>query len=50
MCFPGVHLPAETKKTGHKHESKDTATVSATANAAQKSDGILKPQKENVPR
>ncbi|XP_040919687.1 small kinetochore-associated protein isoform X2 [Toxotes jaculatrix] len=42
----GAQLPAETKKTGHKFESKDTAT----ANAAQKSDGILKSQKENVPR
>ncbi|XP_039981473.1 small kinetochore-associated protein [Xiphias gladius] len=40
----GVQLPAETKKTGHKFESRDTA------NAAQKSDGILKPQKENVAR
>ncbi|XP_035535178.1 small kinetochore-associated protein [Morone saxatilis] len=42
----GVQLPAETKKTGHKLESKDTATVSGTG----KSDGILKSQKENVPR
>ncbi|GAA6214910.1 girdin-like [Lates japonicus] len=42
----GLQLPAETKKTGHKVESKDTATASA----AQKSDGILKPQKENVLR
>ncbi|CAK6975985.1 small kinetochore-associated protein [Scomber scombrus] len=31
----GMHLPAETKRT---------------ANADQRSDGILKPQKENVPR
>ncbi|XP_074472667.1 small kinetochore-associated protein [Sebastes fasciatus] len=45
----GVQLPAEMKKTGNKPESRDTATVSATANA-QKSEGILKPQKENVPR
>lgn len=45
-----MQLPAETKKTGHKLEPKDTATVSSTANAAQKSDGILKSQKENVPR
>ncbi|KAM8726124.1 small kinetochore-associated protein isoform 1-T2 [Acanthopagrus schlegelii] len=42
----GVQLPPETKRTA----LKDTATVSATANAAQKSDGILKSQKENVPR
>nr|XP_020459639.1 uncharacterized protein LOC109962340 isoform X2 [Monopterus albus]XP_020459640.1 uncharacterized protein LOC109962340 isoform X2 [Monopterus albus] len=48
--IPRVHLPAETKKTSHKPESKDTATVSATVNAAQKSDGILRTQKENVPR
>ncbi|KAI3364133.1 hypothetical protein L3Q82_010952, partial [Scortum barcoo] len=41
-----AQLPAEMKKTSHK----DTAAVSATAHAAQKSDGILKPQKENVPR
>ncbi|KAM7395106.1 hypothetical protein PAMA_006722 [Pampus argenteus] len=34
-------LPAETKKT---------ATVSATVNAVQRSDGVLKPQKENVLR
>ncbi|XP_070782347.1 small kinetochore-associated protein [Enoplosus armatus] len=46
----GHLLPAETKKTGHKLESRDTVTVSATTNAAQKSDGILKSQKENVPR
>ncbi|KAM3602297.1 uncharacterized protein V6R79_001560 [Siganus canaliculatus] len=46
----GVQLPAETKKAGHKPESKDTATVSATANAGQKSDAILKSHKENVPR
>ncbi|XP_070705803.1 small kinetochore-associated protein [Pempheris klunzingeri] len=46
----GTQLPAETKKTAHKLESKDTGTVSATANAAFKSDGILKSQKENVPR
>uniref|UniRef100_UPI0037E93AC6 small kinetochore-associated protein n=1 Tax=Semicossyphus pulcher TaxID=241346 RepID=UPI0037E93AC6 len=40
----GMHLPAETKKMGHKVESKDTA------NGPQKSDGVLKPQKENVQR
>lgn len=40
-----MHLIAETKK-GHK----DTVTVSGTANAAQKSDAILKSQKDNVPR
>nr|XP_046228306.1 small kinetochore-associated protein [Scatophagus argus] len=44
----GVQVPAETKKTGHKPEPKDTAAV--TANAAQKSDGVLKCQKENLPR
>ncbi|XP_022625448.1 girdin-like [Seriola dumerili] len=44
----GAQLPAETKKTGNKFESKDTAA--ASANAAQKSDGILRPQKENLPR
>ncbi|XP_068433356.1 small kinetochore-associated protein isoform X2 [Clinocottus analis] len=38
------------KKAGCKFESKDTATVSATANVAQKSDGIFKPQKESVPK
>ncbi|XP_041661739.1 small kinetochore-associated protein [Cheilinus undulatus] len=41
----GMHLPTETKKPGHKVESRDTGT-----NANQKSDGALKPQKENVPR
>ncbi|XP_031717544.1 small kinetochore-associated protein [Anarrhichthys ocellatus] len=46
----GVHLPAEMKKAGDKFESKDRAPVSATENAAQKSDGILKHQKENVPK
>lgn len=50
MCFSGVQLPTETKKTGHKPESKDAVTVSATANAGHKSDGILRSQKENVPR
>ena len=45
-----MQLPAGTKKIGHKPESRDTATVSASANAAQKSDGILKPQNENVPK
>lgn len=47
MCFPGVQLPAETKKTGHKLECRDIASVPPTA---QKSDGILKPQKENLQR
>ncbi|XP_042359674.1 girdin-like [Plectropomus leopardus] len=46
----GMQLPAETKKTGHKLESRDTATVPTTVNATQKSDGILKPQKENMQR
>nr|XP_033504982.1 small kinetochore-associated protein [Epinephelus lanceolatus] len=46
----GVQLPAETKKMGHKLESRDTAAVHPTANTAQKSDGILKPQKENMQR
>ncbi|KAG8011397.1 hypothetical protein GBF38_006170, partial [Nibea albiflora] len=40
----GAQLPAETKKAGHKFESKDTAST------AQKSDGVLKSQKDNVPR
>nr|XP_040016600.1 small kinetochore-associated protein [Gasterosteus aculeatus aculeatus] len=44
----GVKFPAEIKKTGCKLESKDTVT--ATANAGQKSDGILKPHKENMSR
>lgn len=48
--FLGVQLAAEMKKIGHKVESKDTATISATANVAQKSDGVLRSQKENVPR
>ncbi|XP_038582775.1 small kinetochore-associated protein [Micropterus salmoides] len=46
----GVQLPAETKKTVHKLESRDTVTVSATTNAAQKSDGVLKSQKEYISR
>lgn len=45
-----MQLPAETKKTGHKLEPKDTVTGSAAANAAQKPAGILKSQKENLPR
>ncbi|XP_032399630.1 small kinetochore-associated protein [Etheostoma spectabile] len=45
----GVQLPAGTKKPVHKPESRDTATVSASTNA-QKLDGILKPQTENVPK
>ncbi|KAA8582999.1 hypothetical protein FQN60_015545, partial [Etheostoma spectabile] len=44
-----VQLPAGTKKPVHKPESRDTATVSASTNA-QKLDGILKPQTENVPK
>uniref|UniRef100_A0AAZ1XP64 Kinetochore localized astrin (SPAG5) binding protein n=2 Tax=Oreochromis aureus TaxID=47969 RepID=A0AAZ1XP64_OREAU len=46
----GVHPPAETKKNGHKQESKDTATAPATTTAAQRPDGVLKPHKENAPR
>ncbi|XP_051816893.1 small kinetochore-associated protein isoform X5 [Acanthochromis polyacanthus] len=45
-----LHLPAETKNTGHRHEPKDKATVSTAANTVQKSYGILKPQKENIAR
>lgn len=48
--WKGMQLPAETKKTGHKLEPKDTVTGSAAANAAQKPAGILKSQKENLPR
>ncbi|XP_034555679.1 small kinetochore-associated protein [Notolabrus celidotus] len=40
----GMQPHAEMKKVGHKGETKDTAT------ATQKSDGILKPQRENLPR
>lgn len=40
VCCPGAPLPAETKKAGQKD----------TASAAQKSDGVLKSQKDNVPR
>lgn len=40
----GTHLPAESKKTGHKPEPKDAATLAPTAN------GVPKSQKENVPR
>ncbi|KAK2855967.1 hypothetical protein Q5P01_004702 [Channa striata] len=40
----GLHLPGEMKKTAHKPESKDPTT----ANSVPKSDGVLKPQKENV--
>ncbi|XP_061563271.1 small kinetochore-associated protein [Cololabis saira] len=39
----GVHLPGETKKTGQKVDSKDTAAV-------PKLDGNLKVQKENLSR
>ncbi|XP_003971953.2 small kinetochore-associated protein [Takifugu rubripes] len=42
----GLQLPAETKRIGHKLEPKDAAT----ANAAQKPDGILKAQNKNIPR
>lgn len=45
-----MQLPAETKKTGLKPEPKDTVTGPAAANAAQKSAGILKSQKENMAR
>lgn len=45
-----MHFPAEMKKTAHKPESKDTASVAATANTAPKTDGVLKHLKENVPR
>ncbi|XP_029903365.1 small kinetochore-associated protein isoform X2 [Myripristis murdjan] len=38
------------KKTANKFESKDTATASSHANAIPKTDGVLKPQKENIPR
>lgn len=48
--FKGVQLPAETKKTGHKFEHKDTVTGSGPANAAQKPEGILRSQKENISR
>ncbi|XP_035000117.1 small kinetochore-associated protein isoform X2 [Hippoglossus stenolepis] len=40
----GLQVPAETKRTGRKYESKDPAS------AAPKSDGVLKPQKENTQR
>ncbi|XP_026173798.1 small kinetochore-associated protein isoform X2 [Mastacembelus armatus] len=46
----GVQLPAETKKTGQKPDCKETANVFVTENAAQKSDGIPKLQKENIPK
>ncbi|CAN9507953.1 unnamed protein product [Ophioblennius macclurei] len=42
----GLRLPAETKKTDHKPESK----ASVHTAAVHKSDGILKNAKENVPR
>ncbi|XP_075893839.1 small kinetochore-associated protein [Nelusetta ayraudi] len=45
----GTQLSADTKKTGHKNESKDTATT-ASSDVGHKSDGILKTQKENMPR
>lgn len=45
-----MQLPAETKKTGPRLEPKDAVTGHAAANTAQKPVGILKSQKENVPR
>ncbi|XP_071368714.1 small kinetochore-associated protein [Centroberyx affinis] len=45
----GLQPHPEMKKTANKLESKDTAAVS-NANAIPKTDGILKPQKDNVPR
>lgn len=46
----GMQLPAETKKTGPRLEPKDAVTGHAAANTAQKPVGILKSQKENMPR
>lgn len=46
----GTQLPADTKKTGLKIEPKEAVTGPAAANAAQKPAGILKSQKENMPR
>lgn len=45
-----MQVPAEAKKMGHKLESKDTATGSTAMSTAQKTEGILKFQKENMPR
>lgn len=46
----GMQLHAETKKTGPRLEPKDAVTGHAAANTAQKPGGILKSQKENMPR
>lgn len=47
----GMQLPTETKNTGHnKFEPKDTLTGPAAANTAPKPAGVLKSQKENMPR
>ncbi|XP_047429063.1 small kinetochore-associated protein [Mugil cephalus] len=43
-------IPRETKRTGHKLESKDTVAATQAANAGPKSDGVLKPTKENITR
>ncbi|XP_062266735.1 small kinetochore-associated protein [Platichthys flesus] len=40
----GLQVPAETKRTGRRLESKDAA------NAGPKSEGVLRPQKENTQR
>ncbi|XP_019953343.1 small kinetochore-associated protein-like [Paralichthys olivaceus] len=40
----GLQVPAETKRTGRKYESKDTG------NAAPRSDGVLRPQRDNTQR
>lgn len=50
VILPGIHPSTETKKNGHKQESKDTATAPTTSTAAQRPDGVLKPHKENAPR
>lgn len=49
LIVQGVNLPVEMKKT-QKPELKDSGTAATTANAALKSDGILKSQKENMQR
>ncbi|KAM4633907.1 small kinetochore-associated protein isoform 2-T2 [Polymixia lowei] len=38
------------KKQVNRLDSKDTGTISSTASAIPKLEGILKPQKENIPR
>lgn len=48
--FTGMQLPVEPKKAGPKLEPKDTVTGPAAANVAQKPGGILKSQKESMPR